>query len=246
MIKIALCDDDISELNELMNLLRQYHTEYRAGVEFNYTAFQSPLELLAVVERGVRFDIFFLDILMPGQNGIETAAEIRNYDSSAKIIFLTASSEFAVQSYTVNAYFYQLKPLRAEALFRLMDSVLEFCRKEQFDGFILRCRTGITRLEPRKLEFCEVVHRTIFLHLISGRVLESTGKLDELEYRLEGYGGFLRPHRSFLINMEYVQEISYRAITMSCLTQIPIPHGKYSRVKAAFLEYAAQKGRVKL
>ena len=244
MIKIALCDDDISELHILMNLLNQYRTERGAGI--HYESFHSPLELLAAVERGIRFDIFFLDILMPGQNGIETAAEIRNYDSDAKIIFLTSSSEFAVQSYTVNAYFYQLKPLQAEAFFRVMDSVLELCRKEQSGGILLRCRTGIIRMEPGQLEFCEVFHRTILLHLASGRVLESTGKLENLEDQLKGYGSFLRPHRSFLINMEYVQEISFRAITMSCLTEIPIPHGKYSRIKNAFLEYAAQKGQVNL
>ena len=213
MIKIALCDDDISELHILMNLLNQYRTERGAGI--HYESFHSPLELLAAVERGIRFDIFFLDILMPG-------------------------------SYTVNAYFYQLKPLQAEAFFRVMDSVLELCRKEQSGGILLRCRTGIIRMEPGQLEFCEVFHRTILLHLASGRVLESTGKLENLEDQLKGYGSFLRPHRSFLINMEYVQEISFRAITMSCLTEIPIPHGKYSRIKNAFLEYAAQKGQVNL
>ena len=48
---------------------------------------------------------------MPGVNGIETAQEIREYDSAMKIIFLTSSAEYAVESYTVNAYFYQLKPI---------------------------------------------------------------------------------------------------------------------------------------
>ena len=68
---------------------------------------------------------------MPGENGIEAAREIRQYDSNVKIIFLTSSAEFAVQSYTVGAYFYQLKPIWPESFFRLMDSVIAACSREQ-------------------------------------------------------------------------------------------------------------------
>lgn len=81
------------------------------------------------MERGAGFDILFLDILMPGVNGIDTASEIRKLDNNIKIIFLTSSAEFAVQSYTVGAYFYQLKPIWKESFFRLMDSVLVACEK---------------------------------------------------------------------------------------------------------------------
>ena len=74
--------------------------------------------------------------------------------------------------------------------------------------------------------------------------MESIGSLDELSKQLMPYGSFLRPHRSFLVNLEYVQNLSYRAITMSCLTEIPIPRGKYNEIKNAFLEYAFQNRQV--
>ena len=61
---------------------------------------------------------------MPGQNGMDVAKEIRQYDTNMKIIFLTSSPEFAVESYSVGAYFYQLKPIWEESFFRLMDAVL--------------------------------------------------------------------------------------------------------------------------
>ena len=114
MIKAAFCDDDLSVLNELHVLMDNYRVE--RNQEITYTAFHSPLELIAQIEKGMRFDILFLDVLMPGVNGIETAQEIREYDSAMKIIFLTSSAEYAVESYTVNAYFYQLKPLAGEFL----------------------------------------------------------------------------------------------------------------------------------
>lgn len=244
MIKIALCDDDVSVLKETQEFLDRYHRE--RGQEIVCAAFRSSVELLSEVERGVRFDVLLLDILMPGQNGIETAEEIRSYDRNVKIVFLTSSADYAVQSYKVEAYFYQLKPLQWEKFSQVMDSVLETCKQERKNKLLLHCRSGITSLDPDHLEFCEVIHRTLLFHLPSGKVLESTGSLDELSRRLAPYGCFLRPHRSYLIHLGYVQSISYRGVTMSSQTEIPIPRGKYNEIKDSFLEYAFQNGQVKL
>lgn len=242
MVKIAFCDDDISVLNELRVLLDRYRAERSCVVD--YVIFNSPLNLLAEIERGVRFDILFLDVLTPGENGMDAATEIRNYDSNVKIIFLTSSDEYAVQSYPVDAYFYQLKPISEDSFIRLMDSVLSRCEKEQSESLVLRCKNGITRIELRQLEYCEVRHRTLMIHLSTGKVLESIGSLDELCRQPEQEGRFFRPHRSFLVNLEFVQNISGRAIVMSCLAEIPIPRGKYNEVKNAFLKYAFQNRQV--
>lgn len=242
MIKIAFCDDDISVLNEISSLLDRYKAEHNQ--EIYYAAFYNSWELLDEIEKGVRFDILFLDILMPGELGIETAAEIRKHDSNVRIIFLTSSSEYAVQSYTVGAYYYQLKPLVAESFFQLMDSVLSACARDRSDSIILRCKNGITRIEIMNIEYCEVFHRTLYIHLKNGKVLESIGSLDELAKQLESYRSFLRPHRSFLINLEYVRNLSYRSITMSCFVEIPIPRGKFHEIKDLYLEYSFNNDHV--
>ena len=79
------------------------------------------------MEQGLRPDVLLLDVIMPGENGISAAREIREYDRNVKIIFLTSSAEYAVQSYTVDAYYYQLKPIREETFFQVLDSVLDEC-----------------------------------------------------------------------------------------------------------------------
>lgn len=244
MIRVALCDDDSCALNKALELLDRYGRERNR--EIVHTIFYSPLELLARVEGGVRFDILFLDILMPGQNGIETAEELRQFDSNVKIIFLTSSADFAVQSYRVDAHSYQLKPLKWESFFQVMDSALEKIDLELKDRLILHCKGGIVCIDPKRVEFCEVIHRTLLFHMSSGRVLECIGSLEELSSRLMSYGCFLRPHRSYLINLGYVQSISYRGVTMSSLTEIPIPRGKCGEIKEAFLEYAFQNGQVRV
>lgn len=85
MIKIALCDDDLSALDEITGLFDKYRLKREQ--EMTYATFHSPLELLAEIEKGRRWDVLFLDIIMPGQNGISVAKEIRQYDKNVKIIF---------------------------------------------------------------------------------------------------------------------------------------------------------------
>lgn len=242
MICVGFCDDEMEVHQQFLHLLNQYRSS--RSREICCKTFCSPLDLLAELERGTRFDVLFLDVLMPGQNGIHAAREIRNLDSNVKIIFLTNSPEYAVQSYSVGAFYYQMKPLEARALFRLMDSVLAVCQQEKESSILLRCKNGITRVEIRKIEYCEILHRTLFIHLTDGSVLESIGSLDELCAQLQSYGCFLRVHRSFLVNLSHIQSISFRAAVLSGGAQIPIPRGKYNDIKQAFLDYAFQNGQV--
>lgn len=242
MIQIGLCDDDLEILSQLQVLLDRYQVERNA--EITSAAFQSPLELLAEIEKGMRFDILLLDVLMPGENGIDAAREIRRYDNNVKIIFLTSSSEFAVESYTVGAYFYQLKPIWEESFFRLMDSVIAECEKSSGMSLILRCKSGITRVELDKLEYCEVLGHSLWLHLVGGTVLESVGRMDHLCEQLADHPNFLRVHRSFLINMDHVKAIVPKAITMASLAELPVPRGKYAELKDRYLEYAFHRKQV--
>lgn len=236
MLKIAFCDDDMEVLHQMNELLDRYRVERNEDI--TYAAFQSPFELLTEIEKGIRPDILFLDVVMPGQNGMDVAKEIRQYDTNMKIIFLTSSPEFAVESYSVGAYFYQLKPIWEESFFRLMDAVLAECEKKKKNSLILRSKDGITRINLQQLEYCEVLGRKLLFHLENGAVLESAGSLDDLAGQLMQHSNFLRPHRSFLVNMEYIQNISSRSIKMVNDAEIPIPHGKCSEIKNTYMEYA--------
>lgn len=242
MIKIAFCDDDLHTLNEMNGLLDLYRLEHQ--MEMVSTVFYSPLELLAEIEKGLRPDILFLDIIMPGEDGISVAKEIRQYDDTVKIIFLTSTNEFAVESYSVDAYFYLMKPVCTENFFELMDSVIAACEREQHCSLILRRKNGVTRIQLEKLIYCEVIGRTLMFHLENGKVLESVGCMDELCMKLAPHENFLRPHRSFLVNMEYISSISNKVIRMDNQVEIPIPHGRCTQVKNQFLAYSFRRKQV--
>lgn len=241
MLKVAVCDDNAGDRDELSKLLEQYRAQNDIMIET--ALFGSPLDLLGAIDRGTHFDALLLDVLMPGINGIEAAAEIRQSDKCVKIIFLTSSADFAVQSYAVNAFYYLLKPISGESLFPVMDSIRETCEQERTDSIVLRCADGFTAVEIGKIEFCEVIHRTLFIHMTSGRVFETGGSMDNFEKKLSEYGFFLRIHRSYIINLNYISNISGRCVTMSDMTPIPIPKGKYGEIKNAFLENAFCEGK---
>ena len=234
MTRIAFCDDDAALLHQMQDFLEQYRT--LRGVQLELFPYTKPMELLADIEAGVRFDVLFLDVLMPGINGINAAREIRRYDTAVQIIFVTSSSEFAVQSYVVGAYYYQLKPIWKDSFFRLTDAVLAECRKRTQHSLILRCKSGVTRITLDSLEYCEVQGRTLVFHLLDGTVIESSGSMDELARQLADYPGFLRPHRSYLVNMEYIQHITAKSITMESLAEVPLPHGRFTAVRDQYLE----------
>lgn len=239
-MRIAVCDEDEQELNYLSELIMKYqakHGELLHGRKLVPTVFQSSATLLSEIEKGARFDVLFLDVVMSWKNGILVAKEIRKYDNNIKIIFLASSVDFAVESYTVRAYFYQMKPIMEESFWKLMDSVLEDCEKEEAVSLVIRSKSGIVRINLNKLEYCEVIGRTLLFHLEGGEVLESIGTLDRLCYELAPYKNFLRPHRSFLVNMEYIQNISGHTIIMDSRTEIAVPHGKVSETKRIYLEY---------
>ncbi len=244
MLQIAFCDDDQTVLDQLSALLEKYCAQ--RCTQIRCTAFRSPLDLMAEIEKGTRYDILFLDVIMPAENGIEAAKEVRQYDTAVKIIFLTSSAEFAVESYVVGAYFYQLKPIWEESFFRLMDSVIDECHKADQRSLILRCKTGISRIELDKLVYCEVIGRTLIFHLANGTVLESIGSMDELARQLTARESFVRPHRSYLVNMEYIQTISARAIVLTTMAQVPVPHGKAADIKTQYLAYAFRRKQVML
>ena len=100
MLKIGICDDSKIFLICAEKLIRKWSDERRIPVKI-YTFNNGDKLVAANTEE--RLDIIFLDIIMPLLNGMDAARELRQRDKSVKIIFLTSSPEFALESYEVKA-----------------------------------------------------------------------------------------------------------------------------------------------
>lgn len=236
MLYIAVCDDNIGELSYMIQLIDLYKTSKNFSCE--YAVFHNGFDLVSTLEKGKRFDIYCLDIIMPGFTGIDVAKEIRTFDKIAPILFFTSSSEFALESYSVRAINYILKPISKEKLFFTFDEVLEQIKSEKNEAtIIVKSNEGIQRILVSNLVFTEVIGRNVFYHLRSGKVIECREAFSSVCDNLMKYRCFIKPHRSYLVNMQYVDTIENHQITLQTLSAVPIAQGKAREIRQQYLNY---------
>ena len=236
MLQIAVCDDNIDDLSNMVQLIDLYRTSRNLNCQ--QAVFTNGFDLISALEKGKRFDIYCLDIMMPGFSGIDTAKEIRNFDKSSPILFFTSSPEFAFESYSVKAINYVLKPVSKDKFFFTFDDLLEQVKtEEEEDAVILNSTEGIQKILISNLVFVEVMGRKIFYHLRSGKMVECTEPFSSVCDSLLKYGCFMKPHRSYLVNMQYVDTIKNQQIILQTLSLVPVAQGKAKEMKEQYLNY---------
>jgi DNA-binding LytR/AlgR family response regulator len=236
MLQIAVCDDNNDELFNMEQLINQYRTSKNFDCE--YAVFPNGFELIAALQKGKRFDLYCLDIIMPGFSGMDAAEEIRGFDKTAQILFFTSSPEFAVKSYTVKAVNYVLKPVTKEKFFFTFDEMLERIKTEKDeDVLIVKSKDGIQKILISNLVFAEVYGRDVLYHLRSGKIIECTEPFSSTCDNLLKYGCFIKTHRCYLVNMQYVDTIENNKITLQSLSSVPVAQGKVREIKEQYLNY---------
>lgn len=238
-MRIAICDDDPSELIRISELINLYRRDKK--VSLTYKTFSEAISLLDEI-RCESFDILILDVLMPMVNGMQAAHEIRNFDENIKIIFLTSSPEFAIESYSVEAYTYLLKPITYEGIAPILDRLFLLNRK-QHDGLKIKSQSGIAFLLFSKLKYVEVLNKTLYFHLSDGTVKELIAPLATFESKLLSRTEFVRVHRSFIVNMWYIEKLSNEDIILQSGEVIPVSRRIYSQVRETYMKHLfLQKG----
>jgi len=172
----------------------------------------------------VRYDIIFLDIIMPLLNGMDTAKELRNRDKTVKIIFLTMSPEFALQSYSVKATDYCIKPINYERLKEIMDNCADFNRQEP-ENLTLKTMGGYQKIYLYDIEYIEAQNKRVFFFLKSEKTVEVIQPLYTFETELSDSKGFFKCHRSYLVYLPNVDYFSNTEIRTKSGRRIPIARG---------------------
>lgn len=231
-MKLAICDDDPQELAHIASLLGEYRLEKK--VSLTYKAFFSAVDLLEAMRKET-FDLLLLDVFMPEFNGMEAAHEIRTFDQQVKLVFLTSSPEFAVESYRVNAYTYLLKPAARETLFPVLDKL--FAEAQRLDGYMtVKYRAGIIRILFSRLAYVEVLGKALFFHMSGGTVYEVSGSLAEYEAILLAQPGFMRVHRAFLVNLLQMECLGTQEFTTLDGKTVPVSRRLYAQVRETYMQ----------
>ena len=237
MIHIAICDDSKQERQILAALFKRYQELHATPLQIHI--FQNGFSLLDSIDQGKRFDITILDILMPGENGIEIARNIRASGTDTEIIFLTSSPEYAVDSYEVKAQNYLLKPVTEEKFFASIDSILaELDEKDTASFIIYTTEKQYSRIRVSSLVYGEVTHRTITLHLADQTMISAIMTFTEFLDILKAYPDFIYPHRSYAVNMHYIQYVTKSDIILTDGQKIPLSRNNYTKISEQFLNFA--------
>lgn len=236
MIHIAICDDSKQERQILAALFKRYQELHATPLQIHI--FQNGFSLLDAIDQGKRFDITILDILMPGENGIEIARNIRASGTDTEIIFLTSSPEYAVDSYEVKAQNYLLKPVTEEKFFASIDSILaELDEKDTASFIIYTTEKQYSRIRVSSLVYGEVTHRTITLHLADQTMISAIMPFTEFLDILKAYPDFIYPHRSYAVNMHYIQYVTKSDIILTDGQKIPLSRNNYTKISEQFLNF---------
>ena len=240
MLQIAICDDNINDLSNMVQLINLYRLTKNLNCE--YAVFPNGFELVSALEKGKLFDIYCLDIIMPGFTGIDVAKEIRTFDKTAPILFFTSSTEFALESYSVKAINYILKPITKEKLFFIFDEMLEQIKVEKKDdAIIVKSNEGIQKILISNLVFAEVMGRKVFYHLLSGKAIECTESFSNVCDNLLKYRRFIKTHRSYIVNMQYIDTIEDHQVILQTFSSVPIAQGKAREIKQKYLPYQMEE-----
>ena len=238
-MQIAICDDDPEALMRLSSILDDYRQERKASV--CWRCFHSAAELLAAVRCG-EYDLYLLDVMMPGESGMAAARAIRGFNQETELVFLSSSPDFAVESYQYRAQNYLLKPARREQLFLILDA-LQAKGQRLRDGLSVKTKTGVARILFERLAYVEVVSKRVYFHLSDGSVRELTAPLSAFEETLLARPEFVRTHRSYLVNLLQVAELNAAELTTLSGKTLPVSRQNYARVRDAYLAQLFAAGR---
>lgn len=173
---------------------------------------------------------------MPLFNGIDTAKELRSENHNVPIVFLTSSREFAVESYEVKALNYLLKPVDESRMFDVLENFRkEYQKKDEY--FTAKTQTGFSRIKIKDIEYLEAQNKTVIVHLINSTTIEIRELFSKCENLFSIENGFFKCHRSYIVNMEYVEQFTKSQIITYNKENIPISRNNYVAFKEVYFEH---------
>ena len=218
-MKIAICDDDRQELSHILSLLDSYQAQQH--VTFTICPFHDSRKLADTLSE-TQYDLYLLDIIMPEITGMELAKEIRSFDKAADIIFLTTSPEYAVESYTVKATNYLMKPIVPDRFYQSLDEIRKKRDQEQGRSLVLKSNIGVHKILLNQLMYVEAQGRKVLYYLANGEEIVCTDRFSPVCDQLLQYPEFILVHRSFLVNMNYIRRIDGKDFLLTNGIRIPI------------------------
>jgi len=238
MLRVVFCDDNKISMDYYQSLITQASEHNDIDIKVNQ--FGSPDKLLSYMSKDPnRADIIYLDILFEGMNGIDAARKLREMGCLSVIIFLTVSSGHVFEAFEINPFYYIVKDEVPANKFKDIFFRAAEAASQKKDRFIIISHAGTyLRLSLDEILYFEVFNRQITIHLTENEITYSS-RLDDIEKSLDKMG-FIRTHRSFLVNCEYVKCITRKKLILTDGTELPVSTKYAKDVLKSFSEFLLQ------
>ena len=234
-MRIVVCDDAPEDIERVAGLLREHY-----GSRAEIAAFERSRDALAYFEGGGGAELVVLDIFMPEPRGEKLAARLRALGFGGALLFLTASNDFAAESYEVAASSYLLKPVKPEAFFRALRAIDE--RAPEGRGFVVRSRGRARYIAFPELLYAEVRGHHLHFHLANGETEVLHASMKEFEDIFEREASMARSHRSFYINMACVETLGRSEAVLRGGATVPVSR-RYASFEKRYCEWVLRRGR---
>lgn len=230
-----ICDDKKNELETMKRMVSDYAAE-RSELYLEIQCFSAPFDMLEEMDRSGVPDIALLDICMPGVLGTKVAREIRSKSGdTTDIVFLTTSSDFAVEAFELHANDYLTKPFTKE---RLTDTLGRIIEKRQRHLYItVQCGNEIHRIDMYSVAYAEARNHSLEIHLKSGDCMKTRMTLTELKKTIPEDAGFTAVGASYIVNMRCVQSLLASAVVMADGETISVPRRLRGEVKKQYFDF---------
>lgn len=246
-VQIALCDDEITELEKTEKLLNAYEQKYPVS-DFMIQRFESADRLLTMVgEGGYVPDLVFLDIYMPGEQGetiplgMEVARKLRDMGSGAKLIFLTTSREHALEAFDVEASCYLVKPVSEDNLFPKLNRFLEETERERKKCILLKREGRVIKVPLNDVVYCEAQGKRQCIYMADGTELLQNLTMAKIYDMCSVCREFVRVGASYVINLEHIDSLNAQEIQMDNGQKIYLPRGTYPCLREQYFDYYCGK-----
>lgn len=224
-MRAAVVDDMQEDAQRLIMFLKRYQTEY--GHDMQVDVYHASFDFLE--EYQSQYDVIFLDIEMPGSDGIEVAHEIRSRDEAVGIIFVTNMGQYAIKGYEVNAIDFIVKPVGYYVFAEKMQKAISFFQKRENRNLLLSREDGIYRISVQNIQYIEKEKDDLVFHTVEG-IFRERGSIKTLKDKLTGCS-FSECTAGCLVNLAKVVRVGKEDITVG---QIQLPLSR--RLKKSFTQ----------
>lgn len=234
-INIAICDDDEFFAQKLKTDIENIMLTSTKIIYFNIDVYSSGRKLLCNYNSD--YSVCFLDICLDKEDGIGMGIKIKERYPDTILVFVTSFIDFSLEGYKANAFRYLLKDSLNNLLPECIDNIISKLSMEEAT-IQLMCQNSLANIKVNNIVYIESFLHNQIVHLSNGQKLECSMTLSDFEKQTSKHC-FLKPHKSFIVNIKYIEYIKNYSIKLVNGESIPIAHNKYSLFKKTYLEYLA-------